>query len=269
MKKIFFALYFIILFFFSVSKASAVSVNISNYPSSISSDPFILDVSISGASQGQNFLRIDLFKEGSSNYFGETYNGSEWYMGSDGKKYFPAVVNASKSASATIQARVGSPKANEYSGPGFYKLRVRRYTSSGNQASSDTQELVNIYVNLVLPSPTFTPAPTSKASSTPKSTTTPTKTLTRETISENNFEDKSASEFLEDTYEAKDLVLGDTTSSSEKKEKNIKEKKDTEVLGQSTSKIPIFIFVGGLIFIGCAILAFLFLRFKRSRHGQN
>ena len=66
----------------------AVTVTINNYTSSISSEIFNVEASISGATNATNYLRIDLYKENTTNYFGETYNGSDWYFGSDGKNYF-------------------------------------------------------------------------------------------------------------------------------------------------------------------------------------
>ena len=66
----------------------AVTVTINNYTSSISSEIFNVEASISVATNATNYLRIDLYKENTTNYFGETYNGSDWYFGSDGKNYF-------------------------------------------------------------------------------------------------------------------------------------------------------------------------------------
>ena len=89
----------------------AVTVTINNYTSSISSEIFNVEASISGATNAKNYLRIDLYKENTTNYFGETYNGSDWYFGSDGKNYFPVQIQNS-SASATIQAQLGNPSAS-------------------------------------------------------------------------------------------------------------------------------------------------------------
>ena len=58
-----FAFLVVYLFLFS-SPVGAVTTTISNLPSIIGSDPFYLDVSITSASSGTNYLRVDFYKEG-------------------------------------------------------------------------------------------------------------------------------------------------------------------------------------------------------------
>jgi len=137
------------------TKSFAVTVSITNYPSSISADPFSISVSILGASSGTNYIRVDLYKDGTQNYFGDTYNGSDWYNGSDGKQYYPITIVDSKStASATLQTRTGVPSVSDYDGQGSYKMRIRRYTSSGGSGSEDpnnTSVAISIKSQLLLP----------------------------------------------------------------------------------------------------------------------
>src|SRR5437868_14827917 len=76
----------------------AVTVSIIDYPSTISLDQFSLTASVSEASSGTNYLRLDIFKDGTTTYFGETYNGSDWYSGSDGKQYFPITVEIGRAS---------------------------------------------------------------------------------------------------------------------------------------------------------------------------
>ena len=170
----FFLLLFAILF---SREIYAVTVTINSYTSSISSEIFNVEASVSGATNATNYLRVDLYKEGTNNYFGETYNGSDWYAGSDGKSYFPIQIQNS-SASAIIQAQIGNPSINSYPGPGVYKLKLRRYTSSGSQSQNDQQTPVDVQLTYVFPTPsptdTLTPVPT--ATATPTSTPTPTPT---------------------------------------------------------------------------------------------
>ena len=173
------AFLFITLGLFLPQKILAVTVTINSYPAQITHDPFNIDVSVSGASAGTNYLRIDLYKESTTNYFGQTFNGSAWYNGSAGTSYFPIVVGGAMT-SATIQGQIGSPTLTQYPGPGPYKLRVRRYTSSGNAATSDTQTPVDIEIIEATQSPTPTPTlsptsiPTQSPTSTPVATVTPT-----------------------------------------------------------------------------------------------
>lgn len=152
------------------SPAFAVSVTINNAPSSVSSDPFNVDVSVMGASVEQNYLRAEIYKDGTTNYFGETHNGSDWYRGSSGTSYFPInIVDSKTTASASLQVRIGTPSSTEFPGSGSYKLKIKRYTSSGNAAGSDDESVVDLTVNYSAPA---TPTPTSKPSSSSSSSST-------------------------------------------------------------------------------------------------
>ncbi len=150
----------------------AVSVTILDSPSSVGEEKFNLTVKIAGASAGTNFLRADLYKEGSKNYFGETDNGQAWYFGSDGKQYLPVTILSGVDTIATMSARLGDPSTTDYPGPGQYFLRIRRYTSSGNQGSEDSSP-VSLILTKVWPTPPPSPSP----SPTPTATPTPTPTL--------------------------------------------------------------------------------------------
>lgn len=170
----------VLLFIFSffVTPVSAVSVTVTEKPSTITPNPFSVTVSVLGAQSGKNYLRVDLFKEGSSNYFGETYNGSDWYSGSEGTFYFPIdIISSDATASATFQARIGSPTSTEYSGPGAYKLRIRRYTSVSSSSPSDMYDItIDVPLSTLTSTPTDTPTKTPTL--TPQKTATPTLTRT-------------------------------------------------------------------------------------------
>lgn len=176
--------------FLAPGKVLAVSILISKYPSEINSlESYEVDANISGAADATNYLRIDLYKEGTNNYFGETFNGTDWYSGSEGKNYFPIQIQNS-SASANLQVRLGSPTVTDYPGPGIYKLKIRRYTASGNP-SADDQNSTDVQINYIFPISTpepvgeTTPQPSSAKTSTPvpvptktpNSKPSPTKTL--------------------------------------------------------------------------------------------
>jgi hypothetical protein len=135
-------------------------------PQTIGKDPFTIQVTVEGAKSGTNYLRIDLFKEETNQYFGETFNNSTWYGGSDGKQYFPITIGEEKLATASTQGRVGEPKVTEYLGPGIYKLRVRRYTSSGNDTNDD-QTPATIEITIPASSPTPSPQPKATPNPTP------------------------------------------------------------------------------------------------------
>lgn len=166
----------ITLFFIFPQNVMAVSITVSNYPTSISSEIFTVDAMVTGATNATNYLRVDLYKDGTTNYFGETYNGSDWYSGSEGKNYFPILIQNS-SASATLQVQIGNPNISDYSGQGLYKLKVRRYTSSGSQSQNDVQSPVDIQITYSTPSPSPTESPTNPPTTTPTNppTASPTK----------------------------------------------------------------------------------------------
>ena len=65
----------------------AVTLTISDVPTSVTEEPFSVNVSVDGANPGQNYLRIDLYKEGTTNYFGETENGEDWVTDGDFSEY--------------------------------------------------------------------------------------------------------------------------------------------------------------------------------------
>jgi len=130
-------------------------VIIDNFPSEIKSEPFDVGVSVKGAKDGINYLRIELYKDGSTEYFGQTFNGKDWYGGSDGKSYLTIeIVNGS--ASATLKGRIIEPDS------GDFKLKIKRYTSSGS-GSNDTENPVALKINYILvtatPVKTNTPIP--------------------------------------------------------------------------------------------------------------
>lgn len=148
-------------------------------PPSISDAEFTVDVVIDGPNPGINYLRVDLYKEGTTSYFGETWNNSSWYSGSDGLQYFPVTISLESTASAQVKAKLGGPTTTEYSGPGAYKLRIRRYTSASSSSASDPVN-INITYQPPTPTPTATPteAPTATSTATSIPTATPTKTPT-------------------------------------------------------------------------------------------
>jgi len=169
---------FVFIFLFFPNKAYAVTVNITNFPATISSgDAFQVGVSITGAEDGNNYLRADLYKDGTSNYFGETFNGSYWLNSGNGLNYYPIQIQNS-TASASFLAKVGSPSNTDFPGTGSYKLRIRRYTASGNAAASDSGDPVTVNITYLFSTPTPTPSAISMPTPTPipLATKTPTPT---------------------------------------------------------------------------------------------
>ncbi len=148
-------LVFILIFFLFPHQIKAVTTSITNIPSTITADQFDLDVTISGASAGTNYLRLDLYKSNTTNYFGETFNGTDWYSESDYTKYFPITIQSGADWSGQIQGRFGNPNSTQYDSMGQYKLRIRRYTLSGNYNTTEANNsAVDIAIQVVSSSPT-------------------------------------------------------------------------------------------------------------------
>ena len=228
-----------------------------------------------GASSGTNYIRVDLYKDGTQNYFGETYNGNDWYSGSDGKQYFPITIIDSKStASAVLQARTGVPSISDYDGQGSYKMRIRRYTASGGQGSEDPNSSavsVAITISTPTPTPTFTPQPTATPRQSLVATVTPSATKSP-TPSPNSL---APTPTVSPEDNAED-ILGESTQSANQNFENDASSqqslaKEEIVLSDKTSNIPKFLIVIGFIFIlACAILFFWpHIKSRIKKHEEN
>lgn len=168
-----------LLFFIFPGVVNAVNTSILHKPDTITKDPFQLGIAIDGANDGTNYLRADLFKEGKTEYFGETcatdiISESCWISGSDGTKYYPVIIKDA-SWSGVLNVRIGNPSLTEYDGIGTYKVRIRRFTTSGNYNATEAN---NSAVNITLSSspentPTMVPSETPKPSVTTKPSATP------------------------------------------------------------------------------------------------
>ena len=266
MKAIRFLVAFILIFFIFTAKSFAVTVSVTNFPTTLSDQPFAITASVSGATAGTNYLRIDLYKDGTSNYFGETYNGSSWYSGGEGSSYFPITIDSSKNGFGTFQGRVGNPNSNDYPGPGNYKLKIRRYTSSGSLASSDTQTPVDVNITYAAPTssptPTVTPAPTPTEE--PTSTNTPTPTL-KLVLTPTAKLTKTPTSSEVSTNSA---VLGQSVDNAI----NDNNSKKMEVASISENVLPkIFIGLGIIFFVACAaIIVYPYMqKFKEERFGND
>ncbi|CAN5317745.1 hypothetical protein BH10PAT1_BH10PAT1_3960 [soil metagenome] len=134
------------------------AVVINSFPSNISNDAFDINVTIKGAKSGINYLRAEFYKDGTNNYFGETFNGKDWYSGNEGQNYYSVEVK-SANTETIVKARIGNPNLDNYPGAGIYKLKIKRYTASGN-AANDSENAVDIQINYNLETPTPTIEPT-------------------------------------------------------------------------------------------------------------
>lgn len=258
-------------------KIFAVTVTVDSFPSNITSEIFDIGVTVLGANNGTNYLRIDLYKEGTNNYFGETYNGSDWYSGSTGTNYFPITIQ-NASASATVQGQIGNPNSSAYLGPGAYKLKIRRYTSSGSLSSNDTQMPVDIQIIYQTPSPTPTAAPTegpqtSNPTATPIKTATPTATAQATPTIKPKTPTPTPSAESEDVEEIDDgKTIKDVEDLTEEEPKNIVATNEPKVAGVSTSKdqknAAVLLIIFGSIFLGLGGFS-LYKRMKTEYNDKS
>jgi hypothetical protein len=257
----------LLAFFVSANPSHAVSVQILSSPSTITQDMFTLTASISGAGNGTNYLRIDIYKEGTTSYFGQTNNGTDWYSGSDYHLYFPVTI-AGSSWNGSLQGKLGSPTTSQYDGTGSYKLRLRRYTSGGSSSSPEA-DASSVIVAIAFPTPTPTPSPTLTPTHTPTSTSVPTtKPNTSPTLKPSLTPTLTPSPSVEitesnSTSDSGD-VLGSSTSADTGIVAGMQEKKKS-----SLNIIAVSLILGGILILSsCGILFFYKWR-KGREHNES
>mgnify|MGYP001619319900 CR=1 FL=1 len=272
---------FFVFSFFSpfVKSVFAVSVSIIDPPSTITSDTFTLTASISGASTGTNYLRVDVYKEGTTNYFGETYNGSDWYSGSNGEQYLSLSAQSGVIWNGTIQGRIGSPNTTDYDGTGSYRMRLKRYTNSGSAGSEDANNSsVSILISFPTstPLPTNTPVPTSTSAPIPTKTPTPLPTPKSPTSTPIISGPTVKPTAISSLTIFPTSVLGKSTKSAingisltTNPKSNISPSiKETKLHGANQNNLSkILIGIGIIFLISCAIL--VFLSYKRNKGGDK
>lgn len=243
----------------------AVTTALSEVPTEISEESFTIKVQIVGASANtNNYLRIDLFVPSTTNYFGYTNNGQDFYNGSTYSLYPKVVIGADGTSTTTIEGQLDLTSST-FKGKGDYQLRVRRYTSSGNYSSTEANAgAISVKVNASLPSPSPTPSQsTSSPSPTLISTTASPSTTPRVTSTYRSPSPKaSSSNFPE--------VLS-SSSESALVSPNIAPSPSSLVASEKESKpIPLIAFIliisGGVLF--CLAMG-AYVWYKKQMAKQN
>lgn len=266
MRKIEFILFFVFFLLLFQGKVLSVTSSILEHPSIVTGDPFIVKILVEGASAGQNYIRVDLYKEGTTGYFGETFNTSEWYSGSDGKKYFPITIESGQIATPSVLVRVGSPNISDFLGVGEYKMKIRRYTSSGNQAN-DTAQSVSLVINI--PSPTLSPVPTNTPIPSPTTAPTKTQAITKtQAVTKTPTPHKSKTPIPTRGEKASISPKQEVLAGNIVEEKKVNSKVDVLGLGARDNILSfVFISFGFVFMIACAI--FSFLAFKKYKKEED
>lgn len=155
---------FLIVWLLCAPKVLAVSLSIDSSPSKVNTPEFDISVTITGAKPATNYLKALVYKEGTRDYVGQTWNGSEWYKGPEGKNYFPLTISG-KTTNTTLKIQIAPETEN-----GEYLLSVKRFTASGNSADDSITE-AHLFLELPKAEPTKSP---NIPSPTPLSTPLPT-----------------------------------------------------------------------------------------------
>ncbi len=214
------------------------------------------------------YLRGVFYKEGTSNYCGITWNGSDWFSGpyssNEGWKKFLKVTVSNNTWNGELKAKID----NEDSGckdSGVYKFKIQRFNEGSGSSTFDDQN--ELSVNIVIPTSTPTPSLTPKPSPTSKPTPTPkaTPTVKPQPINTNTPEVKNEKILgleIAEEEESKEIDRGDpndllniATKSSKFSQPNQKTIEQTPSVKSDNKKNP-FVAVGGVFSLlsACGIL---------------
>ena len=264
-------IFYSILFCFFVYPVAAVTVDLSNVPTSIATQDFTVNVSVTGASSNtNNYLRAAIYSDASpTSYFGFTYNGNAWYNGTpspiDAKQFLQIPIDSQGSWSGQLKIKLDLTA--RHIGAGNYFLKVARYTASATSISdwSNSMSLaVTVPSNTPTLVPTVTPTKTSStllATSRPTPTSTANLNLTQNTENANETEggSPSAEVLSESTNSANLTQIHDITSPTPSKK--------VKILADSGFNWGlIFISLGGLVIAGaCGILGIRYYKTRKSK----
>lgn len=259
----------VLIFCFFHAPAFAVAPTIINHPSSIDIDnSFTLSATMSGLSNNTIYrLRIAFAKTGTSDYFGSTFNGTDWYNGTpspiDYSKFLTVTTDNNGAWEGDILGKVETGDSNFTTGSDTYDVKIGRYTQSGTSATWSNI----VAVSLVAPSPTPTPTPTPSAAPTstpiPSPTKTPTPSPTPKSPTPTPIKSAPTTKLTVTIFPTS--VLGESTKSAESglsensklvigKNPSDDEKKVNP--SSSNNSFPVvFIFLGIVFIAACVILS--------------
>lgn len=275
MKLAVFLVAFILFFFSFVKPVFATAPTITAYPSgTLSLDTsFSVTATMSGLSKNVIYrLRVAISQSGTSNYFGSTYDGAVWHMGSlaDGN-YIIITTDGNGAWGGDIQGKIDSDDPNFTTGSGTYDLKIGRYTQTGSTATWSDPNSISIIVpptptptNTPTPTPTLVPTSTSVPTNTPMPppTSTPIQLTPTPKPTPTSIQVLPTEVLGESTGSA---TANDFLSTAQKPTKETK-KKETKVLGEQTNNAPkILIGIGVIFLIACGILIFRKFKMKNAK----
>lgn len=268
MRPILFALFTVLLLLWFSSSVNAATISTNGDKSQLGVNDELnvsANLSISATDGTQYFLRGLLYKSGTSNYCGYTWNGQSWFSGpyssNEGWKNFLPVSIQGSSWSGTLKVKM-NPEDAGCKESGAYSFKIQRFTQSGSGTVDDQNELS---LSLTVPSATTTPVPTSKPTNTPTNKPTSTPVVQNTVAAPTTYImrtspiplGKNSKIVLSDSKE----VLGKST------QRDTPTPTDVSDLGSGGSGVvmpPLFL-TGGIIVIviGCGIL--LFREWKKQK----
>lgn len=141
----------------------------------------ISGITASSCPESKCYLQAVLRSSDGSHYFASTQNNSgSWigYLSSPQPDFIKSnflFIEPQQSSWSGIIKLSFTPADDEYSGPGSYELKVRRFTGNSSSSAGESNT-ISINLTSLTPTPSPTPSPTPTPS--PSPTPTPTKTLT-------------------------------------------------------------------------------------------
>ena len=247
--------FLLLLFCFSFAKSTfATAPVITVYPlETLGLDSaFTVTATMSGLSKSAIYRLRVAISPGTSNYFGSTYDGSTWHMGSIADGNFVSITTDGNGVwGGDIQGKIDSDDPNFTTGSGMYDLKIGRYTQTGSTATWSDPKNIEIVVPLT-PTPTNSPTPTFKPTNTPTPTVKPTNTPTVT---------KAISKTPTPTVtippsENKDVLANSTKSSVNNFEKAKTDNKKDDIQKNNNFLPIIFILIGVVFLLACVIVIF-------------
>jgi hypothetical protein len=173
MGSIIFSLVITIISYFVVFSSNAFAAfTVSNIPSSINSDQEIevnVELSLQGQANKKYYLEGALKKDDGQNYFGLTFNDSEWvsYTASNFTTLKPITTDSAGSFIGNLKFKIDT-SSSYYKGNGTYIFQLKRFTEAGSSSWSDnssTMEVLDVQPSATpspFPSPTSSPSPSTE-----------------------------------------------------------------------------------------------------------
>lgn len=231
------------IFLFWPKKVLATPPILNSYPDIITVDEeYSVEATMSGLSKNTIYrLRLVLAKPGTWQYFGSTWNESDWYNGTPSPINYANFLTVTTNNDGTwfgeVRGLIESSDPNYGDGPGSYDLKLGRYTEAGSTATWSEPKTVTLEDLTPTPEPTPTeeseeePTPEESPSPSPTSSPKPIK-ITGATLSGKVLSEEESSPAGYFPWEATEEGKGQEATSSSR-----------------TRFIPKLFLVSGLVFL--------------------